>query len=180
MKVESDNNFFNNTQDAHDNCSNFWNSTSERGNYWDNYTGVDEDEDGIGDTPYNISGGDNKDYYPLMKPWVYEPPPLIRLSLIMKKGLFFGGVIAHIKNTGEVNLTNVNFSLYVEYGLFWKTIEKINSSFENLIPREYTSLEVKGLRSIGFVYVKVVANATEIDEIVEERSGFIFFRFIFL
>jgi hypothetical protein len=44
------------------------------GNYWDDYTGEDlyhgDDQDipgsdGIGDTPYNIPGGDNKDYYPL-------------------------------------------------------------------------------------------------------------------
>jgi parallel beta-helix repeat protein len=48
------------------------------GNYWDDYTGVDEksgpnqDEpgsDGIGDTPYVIDE-DNQDNYPLMEPWV--------------------------------------------------------------------------------------------------------------
>jgi parallel beta-helix repeat protein len=42
------------------------------GNYWSDYDGEDENEDGIGDTPYYIPGGDNKDRYPLMKPW--QPP----------------------------------------------------------------------------------------------------------
>ncbi|MFX1583829.1 MAG: nitrous oxide reductase family maturation protein NosD [Promethearchaeota archaeon] len=36
----------------------FWNNTIV-GNYWDNYTGVDLNNDHIGDTPYNISGGAN-------------------------------------------------------------------------------------------------------------------------
>ena len=43
------------------------------GNYWDDYTGIDVDADGIGDTPYNISGGDNQDLYPLMQPYGTGP-----------------------------------------------------------------------------------------------------------
>ncbi|MCK4365728.1 MAG: PKD domain-containing protein, partial [Thermoplasmatales archaeon] len=36
--------------------------------------GVDTDGDGIGDTPYNISGGNNQDLYPLMYPWGENRP----------------------------------------------------------------------------------------------------------
>lgn len=45
---------------------NYWNST-EKGNYWDDYGGVDSDGNGIGDTPYSIYDADGYDYKPLMK-----------------------------------------------------------------------------------------------------------------
>ena len=43
------------------------------GNYWDDYSGVDENDDGIGDTPYVISGGaGSRDYLPV---WEDEDDP---------------------------------------------------------------------------------------------------------
>ena len=76
------NNFINITYYSSDTGTNIWNdSYPSGGNYWDDYTGVDENADGIGDTPYEISWGDNKDYYPFMEPngWINEKPstPLI-------------------------------------------------------------------------------------------------------
>ena len=50
--------------------SNNWDN-GEEGNYWDDYTGIDADGDGIGGTPYLIDGGDNQDNYPLMTPYVF-------------------------------------------------------------------------------------------------------------
>ena len=60
------NNFIKNNKSSHDQYDNTWyNSTLHQGNYWDDYTGIDSDDDGIGDTPYNILEGSNQDLYPL-------------------------------------------------------------------------------------------------------------------
>jgi parallel beta-helix repeat protein len=68
------NNFINNSiWNADDQVSgNTWyNNASAKGNYWDDYSGVDEDRDGIGDTPYNITSGGSlgrQDLFPLIDP----------------------------------------------------------------------------------------------------------------
>jgi hypothetical protein len=78
--------FINNNPNAYDECANYWdNGYPSGGNYWDDYTGVDNyngvnqdipGSDGIGDTPYPISGGSNNDNYPFMcqNGWLNTPP----------------------------------------------------------------------------------------------------------
>ena len=68
------NNFINNiNHNAYDTSTNQWN-TSTIGNYYSDYTGSDNDSDGIGDTLYQIPGGNSIDYFPLMHPC--GKPPL--------------------------------------------------------------------------------------------------------
>jgi parallel beta-helix repeat protein len=73
------NNLINNAySNAYDDGANLWNATyPSGGNYWSDYTGADlksgpsqnlSGSDGIGDTPYNISGGAGaQDRYPFMR-----------------------------------------------------------------------------------------------------------------
>ncbi len=59
------NDFIDNDMHAYDDGANSWNN-GNTGNYWDDYTGTDGNEDGIGDTPYKIDSN-SIDWYPLIK-----------------------------------------------------------------------------------------------------------------
>jgi parallel beta-helix repeat protein len=82
------NNVFNNTNNVNDPGNNIWNITKKigtniiggpylGGNYWNDYTGVDTNWDGIGDTelPYNNSGKihNGGDWLPLVNSPPYTP-----------------------------------------------------------------------------------------------------------
>ncbi|MCK4367274.1 MAG: right-handed parallel beta-helix repeat-containing protein [Thermoplasmata archaeon] len=72
------NNFIGNTNQAYDDGTNLWDDGyPSGGNYWNDYMGSDEKSgpnqdqpgsDEIGDVPYDIQGGTNKDRYPLVYP----------------------------------------------------------------------------------------------------------------
>ncbi len=76
------NNYLNNTQNAYDDSTNTWNTTQQAGtniiegsylagNYYGDYSGLDANDDGIGDTTYSIAGGNNIDYLPLSYGQIY-------------------------------------------------------------------------------------------------------------
>jgi len=75
--------FVGNTLNAQDNgTSNAWDNGAI-GNFWDDYSGVDADDDGIGDTPYLIDGeAGSMDNYPIFDdgPDVDITPPVIIIN----------------------------------------------------------------------------------------------------
>jgi parallel beta-helix repeat protein len=72
------NNFKYNGENANDKGNNTWDDGfPSGGNFWDGYTGEDNNGDGIGDTPYLIPGGDNEDRFPLVFPWGEPRAPII-------------------------------------------------------------------------------------------------------
>jgi len=63
------NNFQNNTMQVYaGSTGNTWDKFGE-GNHWSDYTGPDNNNNGIGDTPYIIANPTDKDNYPLMRTW---------------------------------------------------------------------------------------------------------------
>lgn len=72
------NNFIGNQLNAFDPTeNNFWYDTNNMiGNYWDDYTGEDTDNNGIGDTPYYIPGDKTADMYPLINPYCFDCRPI--------------------------------------------------------------------------------------------------------
>jgi parallel beta-helix repeat protein len=67
------NNFVNNknyqVQNPWNSINSWDNGYPSGGNYWSNYTGVDANGDGIGDTPHIIDSN-NQDNHPLIKPYI--------------------------------------------------------------------------------------------------------------
>jgi nitrous oxidase accessory protein len=88
------NNFIANRYQAIDQGINIWNQDYPLGgNYWSDYNGLDLDNDGIGDEPYDVPGrSENKDFYPFM-----------------------------VKNTWNMNQLNVSFFI-PEHGFVQKEI----------------------------------------------------------
>jgi parallel beta-helix repeat protein len=86
------NNFIVSRHGAYDDSNNIWDDGyPSGGNYWSDYQGADANGDGIGDTPYVIPGGVNKDYYPLMNQYAGPDfiPPAVRI-VSPQNGLYLG------------------------------------------------------------------------------------------
>jgi parallel beta-helix repeat protein len=84
------NNIYDNTQNGNDDGTNTWYSSMlGQGNYWDDYTGEDNNWDGIGDSAYIVPGNNNQDEYPLMTP--YGPPKADFKHSVNEKNVSFDG-----------------------------------------------------------------------------------------
>jgi parallel beta-helix repeat protein len=115
------NNYFANIVNAYDDGSNIWNTTPTAGpnivggpeiggNYWSDYTGTDDNNDGFGGTPHPI-GSSNHDYLPLVMPVCgditgdgnIDTVDLLLLVEYVVKGTPVDACIGDIDGNGQLN-----------------------------------------------------------------------------
>jgi len=128
---------------------NIWNlSYPICGNYWDDYEGEDNyrgpnqdipGADGIGDTPYKITG-DIIDAYPLINPWVYSPLEIKNIS-----GGF--GVSAIIKNIGNESIYNLEWSINLSGLVFIG--RHVEGSIKRIDPNESVIIRNRFIFGLG-------------------------------
>jgi len=110
-----------------------------------------------------------------------KPEPKLEVSI----NEFFcfdkvGTVGATVENTGDTAASNINLSLYVEYGFLG---HKVNSSVEFIVlePNVVSdNLEIEELRGIGPITVTAKAFADDVETVETAASGWIIGRFIIL
>lgn len=190
------NNFLDNDNNVHDTRSNIWdNGYPSGGNFYDdykgldNYHGVNQDipgPDGIGDTPYNISGGNNKDLYPLSYQWGENPPVANITYLVNDKNVTFnaslsydrdGIIISYYWEFGDGNngTGSIVTHAYAYYGTYVVTLSVTDDDGKNdtissdvivdSIPPEISNVQViPSVQNIGG-YVNISAAVTDNIEV---------------
>ena len=134
------------------------------GNYWSDYTGVDADGDGIGDTPYVIDA-DNQDRYPLMHPWSPLPVHNINTGLGYKT----------IQEAIDAPETLDGHTIFVEAGTYYENV--IVNKTVSLIGENKESTIIDGNGTGTVVYI--TADNVTVSGFTIQRCGIIWSKFIF-
>ena len=95
-------------------ATNKWNNT-EIGNYWDNYTGIDGNNDGIGDTPHNIT----------LSPLIQDFLPIVDIQAP-------NITIISPKNNSFYNLDAPNFNVIIKERFLYNMWYTIDGGITNI------------------------------------------------
>ncbi len=178
------NNFMGNKVNALDDSGNntSWYKNS-KGNYWFNYNGSDDDNNEIGDTPYQIPGrGNSSDRFPLMKPDTL--PPIVDFSYkplvaTTQDTIYFmdnssdpdGFIVSYQWVFGDSNTSNESNPTYrySDNGLYNVTLTVWdNYNVSSTIIKQVLVLNVPP--EARFTYTP--SNPTDLDEILFNSTSF--------
>jgi parallel beta-helix repeat protein len=158
------NNFVNNNHSAYDNANNTWDDGyPSGGNYWSDYIGEDDNQDGIGDIPYNIPGGNNLDNYPLMSPY-----NISQLISKIKGGI---GVKIVIMNTGLSNFNSIPWQIHVKGGMLGMINKTVNGTID--IPAGKTVTVKTGIL-LGFGAISIITKVADEEQTATGKQLIIF------
>ncbi len=109
--------------------------TNYTGNYWGDYTGVDVNNDGIGDVPYTINAN-NVDHYPMIiAPPVFLNPNASYVSCTIPDMMVSGetyNVTVNFTNTGTLPWSMNNGEVLAFWGQLWNFGLKNDTSITGL------------------------------------------------
>lgn len=158
------NSFFNNGLNANDTwLNNQWNN-SFIGNLWDDYGGIDANDDGIGDFPYDIPPiGNSTDFLPICDDGDDDTPPNIEIITPYNNQLF-----------GEIppNFTVSKTGLYINttwYELLGGSTNQTFIGANGIINKELWDELGNGTIVIIF-YVNDTLNNIAFDEIIVQKK----------
>jgi parallel beta-helix repeat protein len=107
------NNFSNNADQGYDDGTNAWDHEGQ-GNYWSDYSGTDQNGDGIGDTPYQIGPAGN-DRYPAILSFIRVPAEVPELDPVPYE-TGDADVVINDVTTWENQTKEINYTIFVKDG----------------------------------------------------------------
>jgi len=165
------NDFINNIQHAYDYWENTWDDGyPSGGNYWDDYIGTDGNNDGIGDSPYDIPGDRNQDGFPLIEPKSNDTESISVKLIKSRLGVTFG-----IKNVGHEAYIDLPWEIGLYGGIILWPLDRGRNGIIPIVPVGSEIQKTVLVFGLGPVIITVTVRST-----MAKAEGFFFGPFVFI